>query len=78
MTEDEPEPLLVTHRGGQRALGVGPSHYWGLVRAGKIQVVGKGKAGRAFWPSIKGYVNELVTEAQKAKAAATHAAGKAA
>jgi hypothetical protein len=78
MVEDGPEPLLVKHARGQRAIDASPSHYWGLVRAGKIQVVGEGKAGRAVWASIKAYVGELVTEAKKRKEAETKTeAGKA-
>jgi hypothetical protein len=67
--EDQAERLLIRHPNAQRAIDASPSHYWGLVRAGKIQFVGKGKAGRAIWASIKNYVDELVTEAEKAKEA---------
>jgi hypothetical protein len=61
----EPERLLAKHRNVQRAIDVSASHYWGLVRAGKIRVGGSGKGGRAVWSSVRSYVAEL--EAQKAR-----------
>jgi hypothetical protein len=71
------EPLLVTHRHAREAIDASGSHYWALVRAGKIQKAGKGKAGRAVWKSVKAYVAELELEAEKAKEAEVQA-GKAA
>lgn len=71
----EVERLLVTHRHARQAIDASTSHYWALVRAGKIEVAGKGKAGRAIWASVRRYVDELV--AGKAKEAEAQA-GKAA
>jgi hypothetical protein len=68
--EDGSEPLLIKHAKGQQLLSCSASHYWALVRAGKITVVGQGKASRGYLPSIRAYVKELVAEA--------HAGGKAA
>jgi hypothetical protein len=68
-TEDGPEPLLIKHAEAMRMIACGPSHYWGLVRKGKITVVEKGRAGRAYRPSVVAYVQELVAEAAGRKAA---------
>jgi hypothetical protein len=66
----EPERLLAKHRNVQRAIDVSASHYWGLVRAGKIKVVGRGKGGRAVWASVRDYVASLENaEGQSGKAA---------
>jgi hypothetical protein len=64
------EPLLAKHRTVQRAIDASGSHYWGLVRRGKIKTVGSGKAGRAVWASVKSYVAELELEAGKKAAEA--------
>jgi|HubBroStandDraft_6_1064221.scaffolds.fasta_scaffold1514855_1 hypothetical protein len=69
MVEDGPEPLLVKHARGQQILDCSPSFYWALVRAGKITVVGRGKASRGYLPSIRDYVKGLLAEAQAGKAA---------
>ncbi len=53
------EPLLARHKEAQRLLDCGNSHYWHLVKLGKIEVVGSGKMGRAVFASIKRYVEEL-------------------
>jgi hypothetical protein len=63
------EPLLLRHRDAQAAIAVGPSFYWRLVKIGKITVVGRRKAGRAVWSSVKAYAAEL--EAEKAAEAKT-------
>jgi hypothetical protein len=65
----EPEPIFVPHRVGQQALACSSSKYWGLVRSGKITVVGRRKGSRASWESIKRYAAELIAEAQSGKAA---------
>ena len=69
MPPDYCERLLIRHPNAQRALDASPSHYWSLVRSGKIRTVGRGKGGRAVWSSIKGYVSELITEAENAEEA---------
>lgn len=53
---DETERLLVTHRRAQRLLDCGSSFYWGLVKKGRITVVGRGKASRAEFRSLRAYV----------------------
>jgi hypothetical protein len=67
--EDPPEPLFVRHKIGQRALAIGESFYWSLVRDGKITVVGRGKTSRASWQSIKDYAAKLLAEAEAQKVA---------
>jgi hypothetical protein len=69
--EDGPPPLLIKHRRAQQILDCGPSFYWGLVRAGQITVVGRGKAGRADYASIRSYVRSLLAEARAEKAEAS-------
>ena len=67
----EPERLLAKHRNVQRAIDVSASHYWGLVRALKIKVVGRGKGGRAVWgvgPRLRGLARKFA-EGQSGKAA---------
>ena len=64
------EPLLVKHAVARRAIGVGQSYYWRLVRKGRIQTVGKLKAGRAVWSSVRSYVDELINEKEKEAAEA--------
>ena len=61
------EPLLIRHPEAQRVLGLGASHYFKLIREGRIQSVGKGKMSRAVYSSIKEYVQTLVAEAQSAE-----------
>jgi hypothetical protein len=63
------EVLLLRHRDAQAALACGASHYWRLVRKKKIQILGKGKAGRATAASIRAYVASLEAEAEAPKAA---------
>jgi hypothetical protein len=63
------EPLLVKHGTAQRMLDCGPVYYWTtLVKPGKIIVVGKGKGGRAYVPSIKSHVEQLVQDAPAVRA----------
>jgi hypothetical protein len=57
-------PLLIRHKEAQRLIGCGNSHYWQLVKLGKIEVVGSGKMGRAVYASLTKYVNVLRAEAQ--------------
>jgi hypothetical protein len=66
-TEDA--PLLVRHSEAQRLLGLGASAYYKMVRAGTIQVVGRGRMSRAVYSSILSYVQSLVAEAEGRKAA---------
>lgn len=64
------EPLLLRHRDAQAALAVGASFYWRLVRNKKIQILGKGKAGRVTAASLKSYVASLeAKEIEAGKAA---------
>ena len=63
--EGAPPQLLARHKQGQQIIGYGKSHYWRLVRTGKILVVGKGRASRAYLPSITKYVDELLAERAK-------------
>jgi len=67
----EDAPLLVRHSEAQRLLGIGPSNYFKMVRAGTIRVVGRGRMSRALYSSILEYVQGLVkaAEAQDRKAA---------
>ena len=58
------EPLLVRHKDAQRALGFGNSKYWELVKAGEIEVVGKGAMSRATYASVKAYVARLLLDAR--------------
>jgi hypothetical protein len=67
--EDRPQRLLVKHRVAQEILDCGPSFYWRLVRNGQITVVGRGKAGRADYASIRSYVGSLLAAARAEKAA---------
>ena len=60
----EAEPFLIRHAEAQRLLGLGDSHYFGLVRAGRIKAVGRGRLSRALYSSIKEYVRGLVAEAE--------------
>jgi hypothetical protein len=53
---DELDRLLVTHRRAQRLLDCGSSFYWGLVKKGRITVVGRGRASRADFRSLRAYV----------------------
>jgi hypothetical protein len=46
-------PLLVRHLEAQRLLGIGASHYFKLIREGRIQSVGRGKMSRAVYSSIR-------------------------
>jgi hypothetical protein len=64
-----PQQLLAKHKRGRQIIDCSNSHYWGLVRAGKIIVVGKGRGSRAYLPSILRYVDELLAEAKSGKAA---------
>jgi predicted DNA-binding transcriptional regulator AlpA len=60
----EAEPFFVRHGEVQRLLGVGESHYYDLIKRGKIQVVGKGRLSRALYSSVKAYVAKVVAEAE--------------
>jgi hypothetical protein len=64
MTPMEAEPFLIRHAEAQRLLSLGASHYFGLVRAGRIKTVGRGRLSRALYSSIKEYVRGLVAEAE--------------
>jgi hypothetical protein len=63
MTIDD-APLLIRHSEAQRLLGIGPSNYFKMVRAGTIRVVGKGRQSRALYSSVREYVQRLVAEAE--------------
>ncbi len=63
------EPFLLRHSDARRMLGYGNSKYWELVKAGEIEVVGKGAMSRAIYDSIKRYVAKLIEEARREKAA---------
>jgi hypothetical protein len=63
------EPLLIKHADAMQLIGCKVSFYWALVRTGQITVVGKGHAGRAYVPSVRAYVEQLLAEAQSAMAA---------
>jgi hypothetical protein len=57
------EQLLVKHKAVQELLDCGPTFYWGLVKRGEIEVVGRRKAGRAVRRSVEKYVEKLRAEA---------------
>ena len=63
------EPFLLRHGDARRMLGYGNSKYWELVKAGEIEVVGRGAMSRAIYDSIKRYVAKLIEEARREKAA---------
>jgi hypothetical protein len=58
------EPFLLRHSDARRMLGYGNSKYWELVKAGEIEVVGKGAMSRATYASIKAFVEKLLAEAR--------------
>ena len=60
----EAEPFFVRHAEAQRLLGVGESHYYDLIKRGKIKVVGRGRLSRALYSSVKAYVAKVVAEAE--------------
>jgi hypothetical protein len=60
------DPLLVKHKRAQRMLDCGASFYWGLVKQGRIKVLGSGRASRADYASVKEYYRSLQAEAGKA------------
>ena len=70
LEDDGLEPLLIRHAEAMRMIGCKVSHYWGLVRKGKIIVVEKGRAGHAYVPSVRAYVEQLLADAENAMAAA--------
>jgi len=63
-TVGEPEPWFIANGAAMRLLGVRTSSYWRLVREKRIIVVGKGRASRASFDSIKRYANELLAQAE--------------
>jgi hypothetical protein len=69
-TEGQLEPLFITNALAMRLLGRRTSSYWGLVRKGKILVVGKGRASRASFASVKKYAEKLLAEAGAGEKAA--------
>ena len=69
-TAGEPEPpWFISNGAAMRLLGVRTSTYWRLVREKRIIVIGKSRASKAYFPSIKAYASELLAEAQAEKAA---------
>jgi hypothetical protein len=60
----EIEFLLLRHTAAKQMLACGNSKYWELVKAGEIEVVGKGGMSRATYASIKRYVAKLIDEAR--------------
>ena len=64
MATMQAEPFLVRHSEAQRLLGIGESHYFQLVREGRIKVVGKGRLSRAIYGSVVEFVRGLVAEAE--------------
>ena len=70
--ESAPQQLLVTHKHGRQLLDCSKSHYWALVRKRKITIAGRGRASRAYLPSIHAYVDELLAEAQCSKEAMSY------
>ena len=63
-TEREPEPWFVTNAKAMKLLAIRPSFYWRLAREKRILVVGKGRASRASFDSVKRYANELLSQAE--------------
>jgi hypothetical protein len=59
------EPLLVKHQQARVILGYGNTKYWELVKAGEIEVVGKGAMSRATYASIKAFVEKLLAESRR-------------
>jgi hypothetical protein len=70
--EGATQQLLVTHKHGRQLLDCSNTHYWALVRKRKITIAGRGRAGRAYLPSILAYVDELLAEAQRSKEAVSY------
>jgi hypothetical protein len=64
------EPLFIKNAKAMKLLDVRPSLYWRMVRQKRFIVVGKGKASRAYFPSIKAYAEQLLAEAAKTGEAA--------
>ena len=62
---DAVEPLLVRHQQARVLLGYGNTKYWELVKAGEIEVVGRGAMSRATYASIKALVEKLLAEARQ-------------
>ena len=60
------EPLLIRNPDAQKLLAVGPSKYWQMVKAGRIEVVGSGAMSRATFASVKKEVERQRAEAQAA------------
>lgn len=60
----EIEPLLLRHSAAKQMLACGNSKYWELVKAGEIEVVGKGGMSRATYASVRRYVAKLLADAQ--------------
>ena len=66
-TVGDPEPpWFISNGAAMRLLGVRTSTYWRIAREKKIIVIGKGRASKAYFPSIKAYASELLAEAEKA------------
>jgi hypothetical protein len=63
------EPFLVRHADAQKLLGLGASAYYKLIREHKLTVVGRGRMGRCYYPSIRDYVARMLAEATVGKAA---------
>ena len=59
----ELEPLFIKNAQGMKLLGYRNSKYRALARAGKIIIVGEGRASRTYYPSIRAYAAELLAEA---------------
>jgi hypothetical protein len=69
-TEGEIEPLFITNTLAMRLLAIRVSTYWRLVREKRIVTVGKGRASRASFASIKAYAERRLAEAGAGEKAA--------
>jgi hypothetical protein len=58
------EPWFITNNQAMRLLGIRVSTYWRLVRERRIITVGKGRASRASFKSIKAYAERRLAEAE--------------
>ena len=58
-----PSPLLVDGPTGAKMLGVGLTHFYGLVRQGRIRLIKLGRSSRVSVRELEALVDALVAEA---------------
>jgi hypothetical protein len=57
------EPIFIRNILGMKLLACGASKYFELARTGKIIIVGRGRMSRTYYPSIRKYAEQLLSEA---------------